>query len=84
MFKHKPSCSVNELLEAYNQGLAAQEGGADGGAGAQQQQDGAGAARRRRVTVKQLLAALYQLTDVCSVRGMVVSHRTAAAAGGDE
>jgi len=83
MFQHKPSCSVNELLEAYNRGLAAQEqqdGAAGGGAGAQQQDQN----RRRRVTVKQLLAALYQLTDVCNVRGMVVSARRAGAVGGGD
>ncbi|GBF94367.1 DNA replication licensing factor MCM4 [Raphidocelis subcapitata] len=89
MFQQKPSCSVNELLEAYNAGLAAQDQqaqqqaqqqqqGADGGGG------GAAAARRRRVTVKQLLAALYQLTDACSVRGMVVTARRAGAGGGGD
>jgi hypothetical protein len=92
MFNSKPSCTVNELLEAYNAGLAAQEQqqGGGGGGGVDQQlgggADGAGGAsgRRRRVTVKQLLAALYQLTDVASVRGMVVTARRAGAAGGGD
>jgi hypothetical protein len=89
MFRAKPSCTVNELLEAYNAGLAAQEqqqGGAAAPAADAAPGGGAdaGGGKRRRVTVKQLLAALYQLTDVASVRGMIVTARRQGTAGGDE